>query len=189
MEIVMPFNESEATATRIHIDDFDEENMRIKTVFVLIIGLWSTALSAVELGVGVGLSDGTRNNPAQQQDYARLRQDIRSLETLGKQLDRLGREDAPAELKAEGGGEWKRQSDWLLEQSRDVTDFAAEIEEYLQQFAGGSTASGFFDYQGTKFKIHNRLDAIENSAKKYALEGKQAAERQNRAVKLITRSF
>src|SRR5688500_17521146 len=134
MGIVIPFNESEATATRIHINNFDEENMRIKTVFVLVVGLWSTALSALELGVGVGLSDGSRNNPQQQQDYARLRQDIRSLETLGKQLDRLGREDAPAELTAEAGGEWKRQSDWLLEQSREVTDFAAETAEYLQQF-------------------------------------------------------
>jgi hypothetical protein len=163
--------------------------MRKKTVFVLVIGLWSSTLSALELGVGVGLSDGSRNNPQQQQDYARLRQDIRSLETLGKQLDRLGREDAPAELTAEAAEEWKRQSDWLLEQSREVTDLAAEIAEYLQQFDSGSAASGFFDYQATKFKTQNRLDAMENSAKKYALGGKQAAERQNRAIKFIARSY
>ncbi len=163
--------------------------MRIYKVFLLILGLWASTLYAVEFGVGVGLSDGNRDNLEMQQDYARLKQDIRSLQTLEKQLDRLGGEDAPAELGDTAGEEWRRQSDWLLEQSREVADLAAEIEEYLQQFTGGSAASGFFDYQATKFKMHSRLDTIENAARKYALEGKLAVERQNRAVKLIARSF
>jgi hypothetical protein len=158
-------------------------------VFILITGFLPAAADAVEFGVGVGLSDGSRDNPALQQDYARLRQDIRSLKTLEKQLDRLGRKDAPAELADAARGEWERQSKWLLEQSREVADLAAEMEDYLQQFAGGSAASGFFDYQATKFKMHTRLDTIENAANKYALEGKQAVERQNGAVKIISRSY
>jgi hypothetical protein len=158
-------------------------------VFILITGLLPAAAGAVEFGVGVGLSDGSRDNPALQQDYARLKQDIRSLETLEKQLDRLGRKDAPAKLADAARGEWERQSKWLLEQSREVADLAAEMEDYLQQFTGGSAASGFFDYQATKFKMRNRLDTIENAAKKYALEDKQAVERQSDAVKLISRSY
>jgi hypothetical protein len=163
------------------------QNIRI--VFILITGLWSVAVPAIEFNVGVGLSDGSRDNPALQSDYARLRQDIRALEILGSQLERLGREEAPSALEDGANQEWGQQSEWLLQQSKDVTALAAETEEYLRQFTQGSAGSSLFDYQSAKFRSRQRLDAIEDGAKRYALRGTRAAERQSRAVKLIARTY
>lgn len=156
-------------------------------VFILIAGLLSaSAPRAVELSVGVGLSDG-RDNAAREQDYARLERDIRSLQTLERQLDRLGRQDPPEKLQDEGRAEWQRQSEWLLQQSKEVAALAAEVEEYLRE--SRHAAARVFDYQSAKFKSVQRLDAMEAAAEKYPVKDEAAAERQQRAVKLIARTY
>lgn len=157
-----------------------------RIVFILIAGLLSATACAVELSVGVGLSDG-RDNAAREQDYARLERDIRALQTLERQLDRLGRQDPPAKLQDEGRAEWQRQSEWLLQQSKEVAALAAEVEEYLRE--SRHAAVQLFDYQSARFKSVQRLDAMEAAAEKYPIKGEAAAERQQRAVKLIARTY
>lgn len=162
--------------------------MPLKIVSLLIAGLLPAFAVAIEFNVGIGLSDGN-DNAAQQQEYARLRQDIRSLRLLEQNLDQLGREEPPAELQNEESGEWRQQSEWLLKQSEEVARLAGQAADYLQDFTQGSAAVELFDYQAAKFKNQQRLDAIEDAAKKYTIKGKEAIERQDRAIKLITRTY
>jgi hypothetical protein len=157
-------------------------------VFILIIGLLPIAAGAVQLGVGVGLSDG-HDHAAMQQDFAQLKQDIRATVMLERQLDRLGRQDMQQDLSEAEKAEWLQQSEWLLRQAREVAGLADELEEYQQEFMRGSPSLELFDYQGVKFKSRNRLDAIEDAAEKYTVQGKQAAERQKNAVKAIAVTF
>lgn len=158
----------------------------LKIVFILIAGLLSARVCAVEFSVGIGLSDG-QDTAAREQDYARLERDIRALRSLERQLDRLGRQDPPAQLQDEARAEWQRQSEWLLQQSKEVAALAEEVEEYLRE--SRHAAGRLFDYQSAKFKSVQRLDAMEDAAEKYRIKGEAAAERQQRAVKLIARTY
>lgn len=157
----------------------------IGIVFILISGLFPATSGALEFSVGVGLSNG-KDNAELQQDFARLQQDIRALRTLERQLERLAGQEAASDLQGVENAEWRRQSDWLLEQAGEVAELADEAEEYLQDARHGA---GFFDYQAVKFKSSQRLDTIRQAAKKYAPKGKAAVERQNRAVELIARTY
>jgi hypothetical protein len=157
-------------------------------VVILIAGLWPAAGTAAEFSVGVGLSEG--GDPAAwQQELARLRQDIRALRKLEQQLDRLGRREAPAGLPGGESEEWSRQSEWLSGQAKEVAALAGEAEDYLHESGHGAVAAGLFDYQSMKFRIVQRLDAVEAAAEKYEVQGAQAVERQRNAVKSIARTF
>lgn len=159
-----------------------------KTVFVLIAALLPAIAGAAEFSVGIGLSDG-RDNAVREQDYARLERDIRALRSLERQLERLARQEPPAPLQDDARGEWQRQSEWLLRQSEEVSSLAEEVDEYLRESRHGSRGFEVFDYQAAKFKSVQRLDAMEAAAKKYPLKGEAAAERQQRAMKLIARTY
>ncbi len=160
----------------------------LRSVFILIAALLPAVAGALELGVGVGLSNG-RDNAALQQDFARLKQDVRAVVMLERQLDQLGRQDSPQGLTEEESAEWRRQSEWLLQQAKEVAGLADELKEYQQEFTRGSSSPGMFDYQSVKFKSVGRLDAIEDAAEKFALQGKRAIERQQNAVKAISITF
>jgi hypothetical protein len=155
---------------------------------ILFICLLPLDASALDVGIGVGLSNGGRDNAMVQREYAQLKQDIRSLQILERNLHKLGQETLPAGLKSEASGEWRQQSEWLLQQSEKVDELAGEMQDYLQSYMRGSATAELFDYQAAKFKSGQRLDSIQDAAKEYPLKGKEAIERQSRAVKLIARS-
>jgi hypothetical protein len=155
---------------------------------ILFLCLLPLGASALDVGIGVGLSNGGQDNAMMQREYAQLRQDIRSLEILERNLRELGQEPPPAGLKSEASGEWQQQSEWLVQQSDEVDRLVQELRDYLQEFTRGSAATELFDYQAAKFKSSQRLNSIKNAAKEYPLKGKEAIERQSRAVKLMARS-
>ena len=161
----------------------------LKKIVFILMGFWLPLYSgAVELSVGIGLSDG-RDNASLQQDYARLQQDIRALRALEHGLESLARQEQPSSLQDEEKAEWQSQSGWLLAQAGKVTELVDEAEGYLQESRHTTRSPQLFDYQAAKFKTARRLDAIEDAAKEYTVRGEAAAERQNRAVKLVVNTF
>jgi hypothetical protein len=160
-----------------------------RAVFILIIALLPGSVAALDFSVGVGLSDGRDDNADLQHEYARLEQDIRALRQLARQLEHLGRQEPAAALPDGEQGEWRQQSAALLTQSGEVGRLADESAEYLLESRHGSGSARLFDYQSAKFKITQRLDAMEDAAKKYAPRGQAAIKRRDNAVKLIAATF
>ena len=162
--------------------------VRIVLILIAITALLPTTVVAVELGIGIGLSDGSRDDPSLQRDYARLQQDIRSLQTLERHLDKLSRDDA-ASLKDAELQEWQQQSEWLRKQSEAVRDLVNELDTYLTHHRSGVRSFEPFDYQAVKLQYRQKIDAMQHRARSYEIKGAAALQRQSQAQRLIGRTL